>query len=150
MKESLWGYWLIVLSIGILSVMIVLQSYSTTNEQDYFLVKSALESSMKEAVDFGYYTDINADGSNSSHGVLKMNREKFVENFIRRFAETVNINKDYTINFYDIYEVPPCASVSVVSATSQSNFGQSQGATSSVDSTNKLTGILYTTSDYKE
>lgn len=149
MKESLWGYWLIVLSIGILSVMIVLQSYSTTNEQDYFLVKSALESSMKEAVDFGYYADVNADGSSSSSGVLKINREKFVENFIRRFAETVNINKDYTINFYDIYEIPPCASVSVISATSQSNFGQNGGATSSVDSTNKLTGILYTTSNYK-
>jgi len=93
MKESLWGYWIVVLGISIMSVMILLQNYTTTNEQDYYMIKEVLEASMYEAVDYGYYRDT---------GELKMNAEKFTENFIRRFSETVNINKKYTISFYDI------------------------------------------------
>lgn len=143
MKESIWGYWIVVLGISIISVMILLQSYSTTNEQDYFLIKSVLQSSMLEAVDYGYFSDT---------GKMKMNKEKFVENFVRRFSETVNIQKEYDINFYNIYEMPPAASVSVKSNTNQTNLGSSNGlgSSQSVESTNRLTGILYTTTDFVE
>ena len=68
MKESLWGYWIVVLGISIMSVMILLQNYTTTNEQDYYMIKEVLEASMYEAVDYGYYRDT---------GELKMNAEKF-------------------------------------------------------------------------
>ena len=54
MKESMWGYWIVVLGISIMSVMVLLQNYTTTSEQDYFLIKSVLEASMYEAVDYGY------------------------------------------------------------------------------------------------
>ena len=115
-----------------------LQNYTTTSEQDYYLIKSALEASMYEAVDYAYFRDT---------GRFKMNTEKFVENFIRRFSETVNINKTYKVDFYKIYEEPPAASVSVT--TSQSgDFGQSQSAIDDAQITNRLTAILFTTKDY--
>lgn len=138
MKESVWGYWLIVLGISIIGLMMFLQNYTTTSEQDYYLIKSALEASMYEAVDYAYFRDT---------GRFKMNTEKFVENFVRRFSETVNINKTYKVDFYKIYEEPPAASVSVT--TSQSgDFGQSQSAIDDAQITNRLTAILFTTKDY--
>lgn len=140
MKESMWGYWIVVLGISIMSVMVLLQNYTTTSEQDYYLIKSVLEASMYEAVDYGYYRDA---------GALKMNREKFVENFVRRFSQTVNINKTYEINFYQIYEEPPAASVSVTTATDKTNFGEKTGAKDDeANVTNRLTGILYTNTKY--
>lgn len=140
MKESMWGYWIVVLGISIMSVMVLLQNYTTTNEQDYYLIKSVLEASMYDAVDYGYYRDT---------GTLKMNAEKFTENFIRRFSETVNINKTYQIDFYNIYEEPPAASVSVTTTSGNTNFGQNGAAANDdADVTNRLTGILYTNADY--
>lgn len=142
MKESMWGYWIVVLGVSIMSVMVLLQNYTTTNEQDYYLIKGVLEASMNEAVDYGYYRDT---------GHLKMNREKFVENFVRRFSETVNINKNYQLNFYQIYEEPPAASVSVTTSTNNTNFGEINGAGAAedgVEPTNRLTGILYTNARY--
>lgn len=141
MKESLWGYWIVVLGVSIMSVMVLLQNLTTTSEQDYYMIKEVLEASMYEAVDYGYYRDT---------GELRMNTEKFAENFIRRFAESVNINKKYQINFYDVYEQPPAASVEIVTTTRNSNFGQQSGANSeNVNPRNRLTGILYTNSKYQ-
>lgn len=141
MKESLWGYWIVVLGVSIMSVMILLQNLTTTSEQDYYMIKEVLEASMYEAVDYGYYRDT---------GELRMNTEKFTENFIRRFSESVNINKTYQINFYDIYELPPAASVEIVTKTQNSNFGQQAGAKEeSANVVNRLTGILYTNSKYQ-
>lgn len=141
MKESLWGYWIVVLGVSIMGVMLLLQNYTTTNEQDYYLIKEVLEASMYEAVDYGYYRDT---------GELKMNAEKFTENFIRRFSEVVNINKKYTISFYDIYEEPPAASVSILTTTNDTAFGKNQGANNEKAAVvNRLTGILYTNSKYQ-
>lgn len=139
MKESIWGYWIIVLGISVIAVMVLLQSFTTTSEQDYYLVKSCLESSMYDAVDYGYYRDA---------GKFKMNAEKFYENFIRRFAQSVNMSKNYKLDFYDVSEMPPSASVSVTSSTSESNFGTNGGATESTNVTNRLTGILFTNDNY--
>lgn len=140
MKESLWGYWIVVLGISIMTVMILLQNYTTTNEQDYFLMKSVMEASMYDSIDYGYYRDT---------GTLKINTEKFVENYMRRFSETVNINKNYQVDFYDIYEIPPAASVVIKTSTGKTNFGQSNtAADEDVDVVNRMTGILYTNSNF--
>ena len=39
MKESYWGYWLIVLGIFVIVVLMLIQSVTSTNTQDYYLVK---------------------------------------------------------------------------------------------------------------
>ena len=139
MKESIWAYWIMVLGLSIMSVMTLLQSYTTTSEQDYYLIKNVMEASMYDAVDYGYYTDTST---------LKMNGEKFVENFLRRFAEQVNINKDYHITFYDIYESPPYAAVSVSASGQDGTIIKTEDGGNS-DVVNRLSGILYTTDAYK-
>lgn len=135
MKESIWGYWIVVLGISVISVMVLLQNYTTTSEQDYYLVKNCLEAAMYDAVDYGYYRDT---------GTLKMNGEKFTENFLRRFAQSVNITKDYNVDIYGLYEIPPAASISITTITDETTFGQDAGTTENVNVTNRLTGVLYT------
>ena len=152
MKESVWGYWIIILGIAILSVMMLLQNYSVTDEQSFFLTKENLSSAMKESIDYGYYADtiptVTENNYNEkNYGKFKINREKLIENFIRRFAETVDINKKYTINFYYISEVPPAASVEIISEANSSSFA----GTGELDvrSVSRFTGILYTTEQYQ-
>lgn len=132
MKESLWGYWLIVLGLGVLVVMMLLQNYTTTNEQDYYLIKEVTEAAMTDAIDWAHYR---------KYGEIRIVKEKFVEDFTRRFSETVNINKTYNIKFYDIYEAPPKVSVKVTTKTDTYNIF---GTQDSVDVINKIDSIIET------
>ena len=133
MKESLWGYWLIILGLAVIVIMMLLQNYSTTDQQDYYLLKEITEAAMADAVDWGHY---------EKYGELRIVKEKFIEDFTRRFSETVNISKNYNIKFYDIYEAPPKVSVKVTTKTdSFSVFGD---ASDSVDVVNKIDAILET------
>lgn len=108
MKEAFWGWWIIALGLAITVVIMVITDMTTTSEQDYYMVKEITQASMYEAVDYGYYR---------LNGELKINAEKFMENFIRRYSEVVSINKTVDIDFYDIYESPPKATVIVSNHT---------------------------------
>jgi len=130
MKESLWGYWLIVLGIFVIIIMMLVQDFTTTNTQDYYLLKEVTEASMIDAVDYAYYRQ---------NGEVKINKEKFIENFLRRFSETMNINKTYRIDFYGIYESPPKVSVKI---STTSNTFTIAGDQTSFDIVNKLDAIL--------
>lgn len=130
MKESLWGYWLILLGIIIITVMILLQNYTTTNQQDYYLAKEVTYAAMYDAIDYGYY---------KKHGELKIIKEKFVENFIRRFAESATLNKNYKINIYSVYETPPAASIEIKTNTGEFLVGNEE---INAGITTRLTAIL--------
>lgn len=108
MKDTYWGYWLIVLGIFVVVVMMIINNITTTKSQDYYLVKEIAQASMIDAIDYAYYTDWKE---------LRINKEKFVESFIRRFADSVTLTDEYTIEFYDLYEAPPKVSVRVQSDT---------------------------------
>ena len=116
MKESIWGWWFIVLGIIIMAVVILITDMTTTSEQNYYMIKEANEAAMMESVDYGYYRQ---------YGILRINSEKYMENFIRRFSEMITINKRVKIGFYDIYESPPKVTVIVTMGANQfiSNFG---------------------------
>ena len=129
MKESYWGYWLIVLGVGVIIVMMLISNVSATNTQDYYVLKEISESAMVDAVDYGYYRE---------SGELRINKEKFVENFLRRFAENVSLNT-YQIDFYSIYESPPKASVQVIT---KSNTYQLNSNVESFDIINRVDAIL--------
>lgn len=129
MKESFWGYWIIVLGIFVVIIMMLVSSVTTTNTQDYYLIKNVTESAMVDAIDYGYYRQ---------YKELRINREKFVENFLRRFAESVSLSS-YTIDFYDIYEAPPKVSVKVT--TKSGNFIVN-GDAANFDIVNKVDAIL--------
>lgn len=130
MKESYWGYWLILLGVFVAAVMLLIQSTTTGNTQDYLMVKEVTQASMIDAVDFAYYR---------VYGEVKMNKEKFVENFIRRFAENVNITANYNVEFFDLYEVPPKVTVRVSTSSNAINVANSR---QSFDVVNDISAIL--------
>ena len=65
MREAYWGYWLIVLGVFVIVVLLLVQSFTSTTSQDYYLVKDIAEASMLDAVDYGYRM-ISIDKLNSS------------------------------------------------------------------------------------
>ena len=130
MSQSMWGYWLIAMGIGVLTVMMLVQNYTTINQEDYYLLKEVTQAAMNDAIDYNHYRQ---------YGELKINREKFIENFERRFAESVKGNKNYQTDFYEIYETPPKVSVKVSTKTSSFNVS---GDTMDLDVTNSIDAIL--------
>ena len=130
MKESYWGYFLILLGIFVIVIMMLVNNVTTTNTQDYYLLKEVTQAAMLDAVDYGYYRN---------EGELRIVKEKFIENFLRRISESVNINNTYTFEFYDLYECPPKVSVKVTTKSGTYNVG---GNASSFDIVNKIDAIL--------
>lgn len=108
MKESYWGYWLILLGIFIIVVMMLVQNATTTNTQDYYQLKEVANSAMYDSIDYAYY---------SQTGQVRLMKEMYVANFIKRFSQTVSLTDTYTIDFYDLYESPPKVSVKVSTQT---------------------------------
>lgn len=58
------------------------------------------------------------------NGTVRIEEEKFVENFIRRFAESAELSNTYVIEIYDVNEVPPKVSLRVSSSKSTSATGE--------------------------
>ncbi len=104
MKESFWAYFVVSFGLVIVVIMLFINNMTTTTEEDFYLTREIMQSSMLDAIDYGTYR---------STGRLVMSEQKFVEVFLRRFAESVTNNKTYQISFYDIYEEPPKATVRV-------------------------------------
>lgn len=113
MKESIWGYLILVLGVIIIVILLLVQRITTTNEEDFYLGREVMEASMLDAVDYGTFR---------TTGKIVMSKEKFVEVFIRRFAESITNNKDYQLDFYDIYEEPPKATVRIRTVSGESTL----------------------------
>lgn len=106
MKESFWGVLVVMLGVISIAFIIFFQTVSNTDEQNYILLKEVTEAAMYDAVDLASYR---------STGNVRIDREKFVENFIRRFAESVTLGNTYVIKIYDVNETPPKVSLEVSS-----------------------------------
>ena len=122
-----------VMILGIIGVSIILlfQQLTTTNEIDYYLLKEITEAAMIDSIDISYYRET---------GKLKIVREKFVENFTRRFAEsTLIIGTKYTIKFFDIMEEPPKVSVRIDTGIENYKIYNTSG---NYEVLNQLTGIF--------
>ena len=130
MKESYWGYFLILLGIFVIVIMMLVNNVTTTNTQDYYLLKEVTQAAMLDSVDYAHYR---------KYDELRIVKEKFIENFLRRISESVNISDTYTFDFYDIYECPPKVSVKVTTKSGSFNIG---GNASSFDIVNKIDAIL--------
>lgn len=102
-----------IIFLGLVSLLLlqVLNSYSTGSELDYYLVKETTDAAIEDSLDKSFY---------STCGVYRIDKEKFVENFLYRFANSVDATRDYKIGFYDINEAPPKVSVKVDSFTTLS------------------------------
>lgn len=111
MKESYWAA--LVISIGLISIafVFIFQNLTNTDEHNMHLLKETTEAAMYDALDLATYR---------KNGVIKIDREKFVENFVRRFAENASLARTYVIEIYDVNETPPKVSLKV-SSTEKGN-----------------------------
>lgn len=131
MKWSFAGLGIILLGIIGAAIMFLFINVTTGNENDYYLLKEVTEAAMIDAVDLTYYKD---------NGELKIIKEKFIENFTRRFVESnLFIGNEYVIDFYDVWESPPKVTVVIRSTIKEYTVYQ---YTSDYSMVNNLTGIL--------
>ena len=132
MSKGMTLVWIIILGVLTLAVVNIVQNYQTGNELDYYLLEETTEAAMLDAVDTSYYR---------LSGILRMDREKFLESFVRRFAENVNRDRNYKIRILDLNETPPKVSVQVGSSTVATFAGED------FDIVNKIDAILETKYD---
>ena len=168
MKESMWMYFFA--SIGMIGIVLIniFGQIVVSNEQNYYLLKEVTEAAMYDAIDLnamrkGVGDDgvTNLSDPESMHclsyvpGTIRIYKEKFVESFIRRFAENAELNRNYRIVIHDIDECPPKVSISLI-ATNNFDFvtflridfsnGETAGG---ADIVNSLTGIIENTTPDK-
>ena len=109
MSKGVMAAGIIMLGILTFGLINIISNYTSGNELDFQLLRDTTESAMLDAVDLGFFQ--------TSDGQIRMDKEKFVEGFVRRFAQSVNNDRNYLIEIYDINETPPKASVRVGSST---------------------------------
>ena len=96
MNKAMLLVGIIILALFTFGVVNIASSYQTGNELDYYLLKETTEAAMVDAIDIGYYR--------LSGGLYRMDKEKFAESFVRRFAQNVSNDREYDIKIYDINE----------------------------------------------
>ena len=115
---------IIVLGMLTLGVVNVINNAQTGNELDYYLLEETTEAAMLDAVDIPYYRIT---------GIIRMDREMFLESFIRRFAANTDLTRTYKIKIIDLNETPPKVSVQVDSLTVASFDSESAQITNKID-----------------
>lgn len=131
MKWSMASVGVIVLGIIGVMVIVLFQQLTTSSENDYYLLKEITEASMIESIDLKYYRET---------GDLKIVKEKFVENFTRRYSEsTLFIGTKYIISFFDIIETPPKATIIIDTGMDRYRI---YDTVNDYNVLNNLTGIL--------
>ena len=106
MKESFWSVFIVMLGVLSIAFIYFFQTITSTDEQNYTILKEVTEAAMWDAVDWSEYR---------ATGNVRIHREKFAENFVRRFAESVTLGNVYDIKIYDVNEYPPKVSLQVSS-----------------------------------
>ena len=133
MSESFWGTFIIGAGVLIIGLIFFMQQVTNTTEQNYTLIKETTQAAMNDALDYATYAE---DGK-----TIRINREVFVESFIRRFSQNASLSNTYVIEFYDINEYPPKVSLKV--KTKEGKVVANQEV--EFDITNQIDAILETT-----
>jgi len=147
--------------LGLLGIVLInlFGHITIDNEHNYYSLKEVTKAAMIDAVDeYSFKFGVGDDGvtrltdPTSMHcaagvpGTIRILKERFVELFIIKFANTVNDSRDYTITFYDIDECPPKVTVKVESKQSYSMLqkfaGISDEQEDEVDIVNEISAIL--------
>ena len=111
----MWGY--AILTLGVLAIGIIwfFANVTRTDQHNYNLLKETTEAAMMDALDLASYR---------KDGTVRIDEEKFVENFIRRFAENADLSNTYKIEIYDVNEEPPKVSLRVLSSQETTATGE--------------------------
>lgn len=134
MKESMWGYMIITLGVLSISVMYFFQSVTNTDEHNYNLLKETTEAAMYDSFDISTFR---------TDGTIRIVQEKFIENFLRRFAENASLAHTYKIDIYDVNETPPKVSIKL-STADRSTSTNITGETITFSVVNRIDAILET------
>lgn len=141
--------------------IVMFESITVNNESEYYVLKEAMEAAMLESVDLACYrigddegyVDANGDGERDTDesgneitacgaNDVKIVEQKFVENFTRRFAASITGDvTQYKLEFYDIMEMPPKATV-VIRGKTKEYMLTTDGTKDSFSIVNDLSGIL--------
>ena len=134
MKEAMWGVLVILLGAASIVLLVFFQNVTNTDEHNSQLLKEVTEAAMWDALDLA--------SMSGPSGAIRIDKEKFVESFTRRYAESAQKGRNYTIEFYDVNENPPKVSVKIISKQSGNNI--ISGEVNDVTLTNKIDAILET------
>lgn len=135
MKDSIWGYAVFVLGITAIIVIWFFSNVTSTDQHNYNLLKETTESAMYDAIDLSAYRN---------DGTIRIVEEKFVESFIRRFAENADLSNTYKIEIFDVNEVPPKVSLRVSSVKGSTTGILPNGEYVTFDIVNNIDAILET------
>ncbi|CDE95280.1 MAG: DUF5411 family protein [Bacilli bacterium] len=134
MKWSFSALGLIVMGLFGFMILMLFSEITISNEQDYYSIKEVTESAMIESIDIAYYR---------LTGKIKISREKFVENFSKRFVKNSTYGDgNYDIIFYSIREDPPKVSIGIIDSTQTYNIYTETLDPTRIDVVNKITAIL--------
>lgn len=142
MKYSFLSAGLMMMGLFGLVFIVMFETVTINNESSYYNLREAMKASMLESVDLDCYRDSTEKGC---QGTLKISEQKFVENFTRRFAASTSGDvSEYKLEFHDIIEKPPKATVIIMAKTGNelSKLDQENKTSSSFEIVNQLTGIL--------
>lgn len=168
MKSSMWG--ILFLTLGLTGIVLIniFGEVTIKNEQNFYSLKEVTKAAMEDAVDeFALEFGVGYDGvtqttdPKSMHcdahvkGTVRIIKERFVELFILKFAESVNVDNDYEIIFNDIDECPPKVSVTVKSTQAFSDIQRIIGfseedTVEDASITNVIHAILESEKDFDE
>ena len=115
LKESMWGYAIITLGVLAVGIIWFFANITRTDQHNYNLLKETTEAAMLDAIDLSAYR---------KDGTIRIEEAKFIENFIRRFAENADLSNSYRIEIYDINETPPKVSLRVLSSEETTATGE--------------------------
>lgn len=116
MKESMWGIFIIAAGAIGIALIILFQNITNKDSNDLNLLRESAKAAMYDAVDLAAYR---------RDGVIRIDREKFVENFVRRFADSAS-SATYEIEIYDVNELPPKVSIQVTSKVAGAFSGKNE------------------------
>ena len=130
----MWGYMVITLGVLAIGVIYFFQNVTNTDEHNYNLLRETTEAAMYDAFDLSSYR---------KDGTIRIVEEKFIENFLRRFAENASLAHTYKIDIYDINETPPKVSIKLSTADSSTSTNVT-GEIITFSIVNKIDAILET------
>lgn len=132
MKESMWGYMVIVLGVLAIGVIWFIANSTRTDQHNFNLLRETVEASMLDAVDLSIYRET---------GEVEINETMFIESFLRRFADNADLSNMYVIEIYDINTKPPKVSMKISSTANTTTTGEIL----EFDLINNIDAILETT-----
>jgi len=131
MNMSAWGAFLLTLCLITLVTLGVIQIMTTTNENDYYLLRETVESALEDSVEPTSLT--------SSEGP-RVNEDQFIKILTMRFAESADTNRKYKIRVTCFSPEPPMVCVEVSTTITNNKFLSDDTETKTV--VNRINAIL--------